>query len=136
MNKIKEDECYEYYEALFEGYKVSFKIEKNIKESIINLLMIEDLNDIDDLYIGYIKNFKLDMSMLKAFIKTDEGLDFITKWEKEHNGETFPYDPTMKTLKENIRSTLSTLIECQKEEIKQINKNMSKEIFKDKNFPQ
>ena len=136
MNKIKEDECYEYYEALFEGYKVSFKIEKNIKESIINLLMIEDLNDIDDLYIGYIKNFKLDMSMLKAFIKTDEGLDFITKWKKEHNGETFPYDPTMKTLKENIRPTLSTLIECQKEEIKQINKNMSKEIFKDKNFPQ
>lgn len=41
MNKIKEDECYEYYEALFEGYKVSFKVEKNIKESIINLLMIE-----------------------------------------------------------------------------------------------
>jgi len=40
MNKIKEDECYEYYEALFEGYKVSFKVEKNIKESIINLLMI------------------------------------------------------------------------------------------------
>ena len=28
MNKIKEDECYEYYEALFESYKVSFKVEK------------------------------------------------------------------------------------------------------------
>ena len=50
MNKIKEDECYEYYEALFESYKVSFKVEKNIKESIINLLMIEDLNDVDNLH--------------------------------------------------------------------------------------
>ena len=57
MNKIKEDECYEYYEALFESYKVSFKVEKNIKESIINLLMIEDLNDVDNLHLEYIRSF-------------------------------------------------------------------------------
>ena len=136
MNKIKEDECYEYYEALFEGYKVSFKVEKNIKESIINLLMIEALNDVDNLHLEYIRSFKLDIAMLEAFFKTDEGLDYITKWIKEHLGETFFYDEMMKTLKEDIRSALATLIECQKEGLKQINKDVSKEIFKGKNFLQ
>lgn len=136
MNKIKEDECYEYYEALFESYKVSFKVEKNIKESIINLLMIEDLNDVDNLHLEYIRSFKLDIAMLEAFFKTDEGLDYITKWKKEHPSETFFYDEMMKTLKEDIRSALATLIECQKEGLKQINKDMSKEIFKGKNFLQ
>lgn len=56
--------------------------------------------------------------------------------EKEHPGETFFYDEMMKTLKEDIRSALATLIECQKEGLKQINKDMSKEIFKGKNFLQ
>lgn len=136
MNKIKEDECYEYYEALFEGYKVSFKVEKNIKESVINLLMIGDINDVDNFLLECIRSFKLDIAMLESFFKTDEGLDFITKWKKEHPGESFFYDETMKTLKENIRSTLVTLIESQKEGLKQINKNLSKEIFKGKNFLQ
>ena len=72
--------------------------------------------------------------MLEAFFKTDEGLDYITKWKKEHPGETFFYDEMMKTLKEDIRSALATLIECQKEGLKQINKDVSKEIFKGKTF--
>lgn len=89
MNKIKEDECYEYYEALFESYKVSFKVEKNIKESIINLLMIEDLNDVDNLHLEYIRSFKLDIAMLEAFFKTDEGLDYITKWKRNTPAKRF-----------------------------------------------
>ena len=98
--------------------------------------MIEDLNDVDNLHLEYIRSFKLDIAMLEAFFKTDEGLDFITQWKKGHPGETFFYDEMMKTLKKNIRSTLVTLIECQKEGLKQINKDVSKEIFKGKDFCQ
>ena len=98
--------------------------------------MIEDLNDVDNLHLEYIRSFKLDIAMLEAFFKTDEGLDYITKWKKEHPDETFFYDETMKTFKENIRSALVTLIECQKEGLKQINKDVFKEIFKGKNFLQ
>ena len=44
--------------------------------------MIEDLNDVDNLHLEYIRSFKLNIAMLEAFFKTDEGLDYITKWKK------------------------------------------------------
>lgn len=70
MNKTAEDWINEYYTSYFEGYPITFIKNKFTKEVHINA---------DDMVraLGIAGDFK-------EFLGTDEGLDLINRWNKEH----------------------------------------------------